>query len=634
MSAQTALQSLLSMLRSLSSSYMMLAGNTATSADDDLLAMRIPPAATAEVNYAVNREIAPTVRIPRPVTPPDLPSLILPVLPEMQDLQADVAQLDSAVRAESPILSPFHPIYEPLPDPLAVDLAVPYPKDSQFQPGEAPVVTASAAPEIALPKTITAAPLSGSPPASAAPSINPFVTADFKSAFEQGAALVPSDSSEWTIWLTGLRADWAPAEGALVERLRGVMSGTMPGLPDTWEQQRFEQGRQSAFYERLIAVEALDMLPASGTGLPSGQAAYGRLRAEVAALQAVGQAAVDAASSRQETETKHLQLALSLVKGMADTVIAMRSQEGAWRMQALELALDGAEATLAHAEAVLAMKEKEQDLVDQYNALLKRQLESQLSVERSVLESLKIDQDTNKLRATYNSQQSEIEAIATAFVESRIALFEAQLSVLENDKEERAIAYRVFEAEVTAYRLESKRKQAQHAALKAKIKKDKNQIEAEMQKLSIFDVELAQVTTAAKTEALKLKRTTAKNKQSLSAFNAASAAYMQYVQSVNETVKVALGVLEKRYAIEEAEQKIGLSDQRLKDKLALGNAINALRHDMLTQSTALKQHRIALNREIAQSQIITQGASVYGGIATQALSSLSAVGATEIVERS
>ena len=75
-----------------------------------------------------------------------------------------------------------------------------------------------------------------------------------------------------------------------------------------------------------------------------------------------------------------------------------------------------------------------------------------------------------------------------------------------------------------------------------------------------------------------------------------------------------------------------LRPKDLADQIALHEAMRQLNYEQVNLLNQLKLYQIQIHQQAAEGNTISQGASVIGGIATQAFAGLNAVASEQIAE--
>ena len=623
MSASSAVSGLLSSLRSLSTSYRDSTYSLIKAADEAAQTLRTPAAAALE--YEVDQNLVDASRLPRP---PSVPGITDLELPEMDDLQ-ELTDITDTFTGTKPTLSFPNFSYPTLTEPAEF---------TDTPPAITPLTVIPVAPELdtllppvaTVPTEVSVDVTSGDPPDVPLPTFVEF-DGDFFSEYETGIDEMDDAFAEWTDYFQRLRTTLLPMEAALQQRLRGILDGSEPGLPDTWETQTYEQAQQDAYDKRYAALDQIDAAPGGITGLPSGQRGYAELRLELQTLQALAQAAAKTANARQQQEVKHVQWALRVALSMAEAALRLQSQEASWRMKGLLLALEGASETLDLALRVLKFKERELQMLVRYNETQVRRTEDRVKIEKTKLEKLSIQVANNKLKSTYNKNQARIDETAFQFIENRVKLFETQLDYLLVDQDWRKLDFARFDAEVQAYQARLKAATAEHTALRARIKGDLAKADGELAEAKLYEAEMQAQQSLARATLIKVRARANEMKQILGAYNSQTGASVQWLREVDRNVDLAVRALVKGFDAEVQEQYLTLANQDLADQTALFNAQNEMKEDQLALLKNLQIHAVALDQATAQGRIMAQGASTLGGIAQAAYSGLNAVGTTELL---
>lgn len=623
MSASSAISNLLGTLRSLSTSYRGSAYSLIQAADQAAQTLRTP--AASEIEYDVDRDRPAASRIPRP---PSIPGVADIELPELDDLQ-EISDITDTFTGTKPALSFPSFSYPALTDPSEFTDSPPAITPVSVVP-VTPVLDELLPPATTTPAEFFVDELSGTPPNVSVPVFTGF-NGDFFTEYEHGVDLMGEVFSDWTAYLQQIRTTLLPMEAALQQRLRGILNGTEPGLPDTWETQTYQQAQQDVYSKRYDGLDQLDTTPGSITGLPSGRRGYAELKLELQALQALAGAAAKTANARQQAEVKHVQWALKVGLAMAEEALRLQAMEASWRMKGVLLALEGASETLDIAIKVLGFKEKELAMLVRYNETQIRRTEDVIKIEKTKLEKLTIQVANNKLKLSYNQNQAKIDETTFQVIENRISLFEAQIDYLLVDQDWRKLGFAAFEAEVRAYQARLKAATAEHAALRARIKGDLAKADGELAEVKLYEAQMKAAQAEAKTALVKTRTRIIEMKNVLGAYNAKVAAQLSWLSEIDKSIDLALRAMVKGFDAEVQEQVIELANQDIEDRESLFNARNSMQEDQLWLLKTLQIHSVNLDQAIAQGRIMAGGASTLGGIAQAAYAGLNSVGTTEIL---
>ena len=624
MTVQTSIDNLLSTLKTVSVLAMNEAQVLIQQADAGLEALT--PKDIPSAGFDITRPVVSYQRIPRPPTLPGLQALTLPTQGTLQPLTF----FDDAFSQTAPTLTFPTFSYSALPTPTTFTDTAPAVPVQEILP-TAPTLTTVDAPALTAPATLALTPVSGDPPDVPA-FVSGTFTGDLHAEYLNGLAVMSGDLAAWAQWLDALRAVLLPAEQVLITRLQKVMQGTETGVQDTWELGRYQQVQQEILAERYAALTALDAAPSSVAGLSTGSRQAARFDLELKTLRATIEAAAKIGGAREDLEVKHLQWALELAIRMADAAMALKGQEAMWRMKGVMLALEGADATLDLAVKVLGLKEKELGYLTRYNEAQVRRTEDRLKIQLNLLEAMKFTVANNQVKMAYNDHQIQVYQLAASQVETRIKLFQTQIEYLATDVAWRKLAFQTFEANVNAYLAMTRGKLAEFDAIKARIRGDLALTEAELGKARLFEAQVAALVAEVQALADKAKLQAEQNKTLLQAYNTTVEAKLQELRYLDAETRLALETLSKGFVAEETEQELLLSKQDLADQIALHEAMRQLNYEQVNLLNQLKLYQIQIHQQAAEGNTISQGASVIGGIATQAFAGLNAVASEQIAE--
>lgn len=628
MSAASAVAGLLSTLKSMASSYRATAYNLVKEADDRLSNL-VTPEMTG-VEFDVTRPLGDFTRVPRP---PSIDGIGELNLPQMQALQ-NITQINDRFTDEAPSLSDLElPTFKYGTLPPAPEFQESAPTLAAFPPEPTiPALMFPSIPELTTPTWVEApSPLSAVVPHITAPNTIPSFTETVFGHYQDYLALAGPETEAFLSYLNGLRADLAPAEALLANHLRAALQGTA-FWPDTWEQRTFEQAQQSVLAEHYAALEALDTQPASATGLPSGRITAARFLVELKNLVAIADVAGKVSDNRQEREAKHIQWAMEIALKLIDMAFELKAQAGGWTLKMLEIALEGADATLDVAIQVLEFKRKEVDLISRYNKAMIARYEIQMKAERTKVEALRLDIANNKIIQKYNENQLAVYEATISFLDSTIRLYSARIEYLTLEVSHRQLELEKYESEVNAYLANVKARKSDQLAIRATISGDKALAEAEFAKVKLFEAELSGELANAKAKAVTAAAQAAQARGILSEYTTTLEAQLRYLRLIDGNVKTAMSALVKGFSAEASEQELLISDQELEDVEALSDALNELRLEQIELTTALQSHEVTLSQLATQSKIINGGASTMSGIAAAAFQGLNALSVTELTE--
>jgi hypothetical protein len=228
MSAETAIDNLLSTLRSLSTSYRGTASALVQQADDALAGLSSPD--LGDVDFDVTRPSPTYTRVPLPPKLAGLANLTLPILADLQAISA----VDDKFTGTAPTLT--IPAFDAeLPDaPMTFTDRAPEPGQPTITP-VLPTIAATEPPPLTRPTSVSVDPVSGTAPTIPLPVFSAF-TGDFHDEYLTGIGLIGGDIAGWQAWLNDLGNAWMqPLLSLLTARLRAIMADDETAVPEDWE---------------------------------------------------------------------------------------------------------------------------------------------------------------------------------------------------------------------------------------------------------------------------------------------------------------------------------------------------------------------------------------------------------------
>jgi len=627
LTTETAINNVISQLRALASNYR---GRAESLLDQGAAYLTgLTPPTLEEIDFEPERDKVIPERLPRP---PDYATLKTPKFPADPRLQAykpgkrlefdedrpeiNVKNLTKA----PPVVAPV-PFYQNAPEP----------EDRRVNP-VAPVLTDIAPVALTRPTAVQVDAVDVD-----IPGADPLLSfGDFdgsiQAQYQGGLSYVAADLTAWHDWIQRFRDDLLPIERTLRRKLQAVIDGEITGLPDDWEEQKYDQARQDVHAERYMALRGLDELPGAITGLPYGKRTYARLLIELKAHAANTQAASKTMQERQDREVKHLQWALDVAVKLVDFVLNFKAQEIAWRMEAMGIAVDGAQTAITIAGKVLDFKQREVAMLAEYNAGQLRRAELAISIEKTKLKKVQVALANNALTVEYNDHGSKAYQLAADFIETKIALFEAQIKYLTLDTAEKKLLAATYAADVDVYKIRVKRQTAEADQLRGTIKQDLITLDTELAKLRTYETELSVQAAEIRAQLDVATREREENRNKLDAWQAKADGQLAYLKLAQGIVKDSLVALTAGFAAETSEQELQLAQQQIADTAALHDAYNQLQVDHLALQKEIALYSIQLKQKQASAQVASQGASVSGSIAAHAYSGMTGLAAKEITE--
>jgi hypothetical protein len=520
--------------------------------------------------------------------------------------------------------------------PLVLDDAVEFTATAPAAPSltinpSAPTLATLEPPETHVPQAVSADPITGVAPNVPRPVFSVFQGSVFDE-YQEGLGLIDNELRGWMQWLETLRNQFAPAEDLLRLRVQKTLSGEETALPDDWETKTYQQGQHEAAVTRYQEYDQLDGLPSSSTELPTGERRYAQWQLEWKAMQTTMDSAAKTLMARQEAEVDHVQWALELIQTFVTVALEIKAQEATWRMQGVLLALEGANETLNLAVQLLEYKQKELELLTRYNDTQIRRMEDHIKIEKTKLESLKLEVESNRLNATYNEQQSEIYTVATRLVNNKIEIFDQRIQLLKTKSELEKTKLEVFAAEVDVHRAKASAKTAEYRALRAKIDGDLVAVEGEMAKVRLYEAEVSAKIAEVSSATAKVQAQIAQNRSLLQQHNALLSAQTEYLNINASHVQAGVDAVGKQIVSQAKQEELAISEAELAGQEGLNKELNDLQYDNLKLSKELKQHMIRLSQISTQASTINNGANTLSSIAATAFSGMNGVAVTQFVE--
>lgn len=624
---EDSINNLITTLRDLSSKYRQDATSLVDAADNVIKGVKTP--GVPKLEYDVNRQFAGVERVPIPPKVKNVSNLKLPIMDTLQPIMG----INDTFTTKAPTFtwprfaySSITTVEDFTEKPAKITpLTIKYP-DVKFGPFAPPTLT--------TPKVITVDDIRLTPP-----TITPLVIDDFPidsidllTPYKEQLDKILVDFSEWRNWLSQQETAAKELSGIIGEKLRKVVTGENSALTDTWENQTYQQETHAILMQRYIDLVSLDKIPGNATGLPTGVRDYARLTVELQALQKTMEASAKTAGVRYQEEVKHLQWALELSLKWSEMLANLFTDLQAWRLQGVEIALDGAEAALAAAVKVLQLKEKELELRTLYNNIQLNRLNLMVKIEKTKLEKLQIKIDNNKLIAVYNEHQIKIDSAAVTYVNNQLELFNSRITYLLAQQEWEELNYASFEADVKAYQARVNAMRAEQNGLKARIKGDLAKADTELAKAKVYVAGLMEKEATAKSLLVKTKAQAATAQQVLTAYNAKNSASLSWLKEVDSVVSLALRAIIRELNAEVQVEQIKLSDQELKDQDRLITAWQKLKENQLESMKVIDGYSLMVTQAKAAGNIIAQGSGTLGSLSQAAYSGLNAIGAREIIE--
>ena len=632
MSAESAVHSLISQLKSLSSSYR---GSTYALIDgaDTLLASLHAPAVT-DIEFESNPDTADLVRVPRPPTIKTIRPLLPPTPPLLQEVEGTIAHLGSAGSSlpDAPDLTlpgpvttqvPLHPVWS-----TAAPSPGQRPTSPDFSDPEEP-----AAPALTEPRAVSVSAMSGTPPEVPMPDFADF-TGDYWAEFTAGLQLVGPDLGRLLLMIRSWHPNITELDALLASRLRAILAGTETAVTDTWETAAYGLKEQETASARREALQVVDDAPGlmAATGMPSGGLARARLAAELAALQTLTVAAGEVANRRADIEVTHTQWAMKLIAQWVDAAFSLQLQTIGWQMKAMRVALEGGEAALNAELKLLEFKEKELAFIQRYNETQVRRVKSIVELQKNQIVALKIAVASNQLAATYNEHQTQVLRVAMGLLETRLQRWQSHLDWRETAGRWELLALRRYQINVAGHAANVRSAAADYAVLNAQIDGDTALARGETAKVHRYRAQIKAWAADIDAQVGAAQAATLHNQALLNQFDAELSAKLAELKSLDEVTRLAVEALMAGYQAEENEMLLQFDSQSLANVTALDAAGRDLADQQVRLLDDLKQYELRVRQAQTAGKIMDAGAATLGGIALHAYAGLNSVGAKALRE--
>lgn len=624
---ENSINNLLNTLQGLSTTYRSGATNLINSADKIIKGVKSPIVPNLE--YDVNRQFVGVERVP---LSPKVQNVSKLAAPRLDDLQS-ISGINDKFTTKEPKFSWPEFSYRSVSPPSGFTKNPPTPKPLEIKYPKSEIAPFSP-PTLTMPKEVSVESLEMTPPNLTPLEIEdlPVNAADILTPYKEQLDAILGEFSEWRNWLLQQGTLAQELSVLIGNRIKSILEGSETALTDGWETQTFQQMQHEIFIQRHAGLLELDSTLGSITGVPSGLRDYNRIKIELQTLQSLMAAAGKTATTRYQEESQHLKWALQLALKWTEILAGLFADVQAWKLQGIMIAVEGAQAALDAAIKVLGLKEKELKIRASYNDAQLSRLELLVKIERTKLEKLQIQTDNNKLIATYNDHQADIDTAATVYVKSRLDLFDAQITYLLADQEWQKLEYERFEAEVAAYRTSVDAIKSEQLALKARIKGDLALANTELAKAQTYNATLQAQEINAKALAAKSKVQADRMQQILTAYNTEVASKLAWLKQLDSVVNLAIRAIVKEFDAENKVEMIKLSRQEVKDQDNLNRAWENLREDQRESLRIVKGHALQVMQAKATGQVISQGSDTLGSLAQAAYAGLNGIGARQIIE--
>lgn len=496
------------------------------------------------------------------------------------------------------------------------------------------VVPEEPVPQVALtpPRSIETEALSGVAPQVPLPDFAEFAF-DYRTPYEDQLNVVKAKLQGLHQALQDAKVAFDPADQSFLQLMRGVLDQTVWSIPaEAWAEEARNSEAQDLYAERSAKLKALEAIPPTATGLPSGQRSAERLRLEAETAQKELQLVQKIESTLRDKELEFLKLALSVGVNMTDAAFSLRFQQITLLQHAQQLVVEASKGLIDLITQLVAFKEHEIDLYTRYNDAQLSRTQMAMTIEKTKLEVLRAELGTNELILAHNDNTVAAYSLATRLIEQRLdqrkienehALYEKRVELMELD---------YFNLELEQYKENLQLFLAKQGQANADIRENAVILDGEILKSHVYKAELDQLLANKKVELLNSKVISATNRLNLAQHNEKNNALLTELEAINEVSQTAVKAIMAGVDAEILEKGIETQQQELEDINKLFEARRDLKIRQLNLLNEIKQYSLDMERIKAEAGIMVQGASVAGGIATQAFAGLNGVATDMMTE--
>lgn len=627
MSAAEAVQSLISTLRGISSSTRDEAESLVRQAG--MVFNRVDPPDLDPIQFDVERTDPDNeVEVEPAVAWADIKSAKLPEEINFTDITPFDERFTAhppEIRLPSPVQTRLPPLEDVAASPPRID---PLTVVVDFTPGG----TLPQPPTLTPPQSFLVNPLSGDAPDVPAPDFDAFDRSFFDE-YKNGLQLSAPDTQAFSDWVKQVYAETlGRLDSQWTAKMQSVLQSDLSAVPAEWGTRKATQAAQDIRSERFTALTDLDDIPSAQTGLPTGQRLWSRMKLELETLQATMKAASKVAMEQRAREAQHMQWALQLCAQWVEAAIALKAQEGAWRMKGWLLTLEGATHALALSLRVLEGKEQELQFYLRYNEIQSRRAEFRFKKEQTKLSELKSALASNQLLGTFNQHQQQIYDGALALLEQSAQKYQVEMEYLSTQKQLEKLKLQLYETQVKKFEAEVNAFAAEQQALAARVKGDSALVDGELAKMRQFQAQIKAFEVETAGRSTEASARAAHNRALLEEYTAQLDTKIAEFRAFDPVVQLAVSALLQEQDATIEAKTLTLQAQDQADRGAMDTALREMQHAHTDTLLEIEKHGLRFAQRQAEGQIIAQGAGTVGNMATQAFSSLNAVGAAEILE--
>jgi hypothetical protein len=488
----------------------------------------------------------------------------------------------------------------------------------------------STLPPLTTPKLFTTEALEGEPPNVPAPDFGAFVL-DYQTPYQQSLDEVKGKIVSLHQALETTKAAFDPGDEHFLSLLRGAMDNSRWSLPYAeWAGEVKDKEFQSLYSERYDAIKALDNQPPSVTGMPTGQQLAGAVGIEATTARKELEVLQKIEESLRDKEFEFYKLALSLGANITEAAFSLRFQQIDLMQRAQRLVLAVADDLISLITRLIENKEREFDYYIRYNDAQIARNKLSMEIEKTKLESIRTELGVNELLLTYNENNTKVYSLVMRLLEQRIDKKKIENAHLIYKKDVELLQLEYFNVELEQYKENLRLFMAKQGDASADIRENAVILEGEILKSKRYISELTQQLANYKVEILNSKVASSTDRLTLDMYSEKNRGLVAELEALEDVSRIAVKAIMAGVEAESFEKNLESQQQDLEDQNTLYKLRRDLKIKQLDLLNDLKQFSLNTERVRKQADIMVQGASVAGGMATQAFAGLNGV-ATRIM---
>lgn len=477
-------------------------------------------------------------------------------------------------------------------------------------------------PDLTVPQRITAEPLSGTPPDVPAPHFGQFVL-DYATPYRQGLDAVREKIASLHDALAQAKTALDPGDTDFINLLTGIMRQEVWSLPyKEWAAEVKNSEFQTAHEERSSAIQELDTQAPSVTGMPNGQQLASAVKIETETTRKEMDVLQKIDESLRNKEFEFYTLALSLGANITEAAFSLRFRQIELIQKAQQLVLAISNDIITLVSRVIDNKAQELDYYVRYNDAQVTRNKLSMEIEKTKLESLRADLGSNELVLSYNENNANVYSLAMRMLEQKIDHRKVETDYLFYEKRVELLMLDYFNLQLDQHKENLRLFLARQGKANADIKENAVVLDGEILKSKNYMSELAQQLANYKVEILNSKSGADNGRLELSLYSEKNNGLLAELEALEEVSRVAVKAIMAGVAAETLEKTLEAQQQEFEDMMTLYEVRRNLKIEQLDLLNEIKQFSFNAERIKSQANIMIQGASVAGGMATQAFAGL------------